>query len=874
METQKTNTNRQFLKDYQAPCFEMNSVNLKFQIFTDHVLVSNTMKLSRLKSGDLELNGVDLKLVSVHLNGHLLAAPDFKIANEVMTISNIEKTADLVIVTKIYPAQNTSLEGLYQTDSNLVTQCEAQGFRKISYFLDRPDVMSSYEVCIEAEKEKYPILLSNGDRIGTQDLGNGRHSVTWKDPHKKPCYLFAMFCGDLGVIRDQFVTKSGRKVNLEVYASHGKQDKCLHAMNSLKKSMRWDEEAFGLEYDLNDFMIVAIDDFNSGAMENKGLNIFNSRLVLADEASATDGDYHSIESVVAHEYFHNWTGNRVTLRDWFQLSLKEGLTVYRDQEFSSDVGDRGVERIQTVDNLKSSQFAEDAGSNAHPVRPDSCLAVDNFFTSTIYEKGAEVIRMMQNIVGKKAFRKGMDLYFARHDGQAVTCDDFSAAILGSNGISEEVFKRWYTQAGTPNVTIHEEYDSSAKKYTLHLKQDCRPTKETSSKLPFYVPLIIGLLNSHGQEMKLNSKDIRINSDGKNLIDFTTSEMSVVFLDVAERPVLSVLREFSAPVNLHWNASREDLIFLASHDSDSFNRWESMQKLARTELLKMIAEIQTNQTAKVSEEILQVYRNIIHDQNMDPSFKELMLNLPDHSQMAQSLVTLDADSMGLAKKVFIKSVGALEPIFLHEQYLSLHEKSKTGLDHKSAGMRALKNKYLRLLIAADAKFEQLAFQQFKETKNMTDKIAAMNVLVACNSNYASETLLSFENEWREDKLVMNKWLAAQAMATDSKALLRIQTLMTSPSFNIKNPNNVYSLLRNFGRNIPVFYSETTKAVDFYCQQIGIIDSFNPQVAARLVEPLNFVGKLNAKMKAEALASVQKLLQNEKLSKNSRELLQTI
>ncbi|MGE5085190.1 MAG: aminopeptidase N, partial [Bacillota bacterium] len=445
-----------YLKDYKAPAFSVDSIHLDFNLNEDFCRVVAKSQIKQLEPGSaLHLNGEDLKLVSVKINGQTLSPSQYQLAAEEMIIPTVPASFTLEIETQLEPQNNTSLEGLYKSNGIFCTQCEAQGFRKITWFLDRPDVMTSYSVTIEADKAKYPVLLSNGDRIKIEDLGNGRHKAYWSDPHKKPCYLFALVAGDLGVIRDTFTTSSGRKVNLEVYAAHGKQERCWHAMDSLKKSMKWDEEVFGREYDLNEYMIVAIDDFNAGAMENKGLNIFNSRLVLADSNSATDNDFHSIESVVAHEYFHNWTGNRVTLRDWFQLSLKEGLTVFRDQEFSADMTDRGVQRIEDVDALRAGQFAEDAGPNAHPVRPESCMAVDNFFTMTIYEKGSELIRMMQTIVGRKGFRKGMDEYFKRHDGQAVTTDDFAAAISEPNGKDFTQFKRWYHQSGTPVVSIQE-----------------------------------------------------------------------------------------------------------------------------------------------------------------------------------------------------------------------------------------------------------------------------------------------------------------------------------------------------------------------------------------------------------------------------------
>ncbi|HEY1079817.1 MAG TPA: aminopeptidase N, partial [Bdellovibrio sp.] len=749
------------------------------------------------------------------------------------------------------------------------------GFRKITYFLDRPDVMTSYEVTIEADKAKYPVLLSNGDRLKVEDIGNGRHKAFWRDPHKKPCYLFALVAGDLGVIRDSFTTKSGRKVNLEVYAAHGKQDRCHHAMDSIKKSMKWDEDTYGLEYDLNDYMIVAIDDFNAGAMENKGLNIFNSRLVLADANSATDSDFHAIESVVAHEYFHNWTGNRVTVNSWFQLSLKEGLTVFRDQEFSADMTDRGVQRIDDVDSLRAGQFAEDAGPNAHPVRPESCMAVDNFFTMTIYEKGSEVIRMMQTIVGRKGFRRGMDEYFKRHDGQAVTTEDFAAAIAEPNEKDFTQFKRWYTQAGTPVVSVQEEYNQAKGEYTLHLEQTCPPTPNQPTKEPFHIPLMMGLLDKNGKELKLNSPKIHINSDGKSLIELKEAKETVTFTGITERPVLSLLREFSAPIHLKWNANSDDLYFLMEKDTDSFNRREMSQKIAMNLLHDLIGKARTKQELVVDKRYLSAISGIIADTTMDPAFKAKMLNLPSYAILAQEEAILDAPAFHAARtavRVAIARENREQLLKIYRKYHGVEPKSR---DTKVFGHRGLKNQALGLLAELpDSEILEIVNKQYWEAQNMTDSIYALMILADTNSAYREKALQHFYETWKNDSVVINKWFTTQAITLNRQQTLQdVKDLTKHPAFNITNPNNVYSLLRAFASNLIKFHDPKSDAFKFYADMIIEVDAKNAQVGARLSAAFNFVAKLDKDMKEKALTEVRRILAVDTLSKNSRELLQS-
>ncbi|WP_374030050.1 aminopeptidase N [Bdellovibrio bacteriovorus] len=864
-----------YLKDYKAPTFSVEGINLDFILNEDFCRVIAKSEIKKQTPGaELRLNGEELKLVSVKINGKALAAGEYETTEEELIIKTVPDIFTLEIETELQPQNNTSLEGLYKSSGIFCTQCEAQGFRKITYFFDRPDIMTSYSVTIEADKKKYPVLLSNGDRIKVEDVGNGRHKAFWRDPHKKPCYLFALVAGDLGVIRDTFTTKSGRKVNLEVYAAHGKQERCWHAMASLQKSMKWDEDTFGLEYDLNDYMIVAIDDFNAGAMENKGLNIFNSRLVLADSNSATDVDFHSIESVVAHEYFHNWTGNRVTLRDWFQLSLKEGLTVFRDQEFSADMTDRGVQRIEDVDALRAGQFAEDAGPNAHPVRPESCMAVDNFFTMTIYEKGSEVIRMMQTIVGRKGFRKGMDEYFKRHDGQAVTTEDFAAAISEPNGKDFSQFRRWYHQAGTPTIAINEHFDDAKGEYHLTLEQHCAPTPNQPTKDPFHVPLMMGLLDKSGQELPLSCDKIQVNTDGKNLIELKDKKETYVFKGLKDRPVLSILREFSAPVNLSWNAKEEDLYFLMEKDTDSFNRREMTQKLALRVFHKLIDQARNKAPLNMDSRFVNAMSALIRSNDMDPAFKAKMLQLPSYAVLAQVESVLDAEAFHQARVALRTAIARENRQQLLDIYHKYHGVDPKSHDPKVFGHRSLKNQALTYLAELnDPEIMDVVNNQYQQAQNMTDRMTALMILADSESKHREAALNDFYQNWKDDSVVINKWFTAQATTSRKQTLEDVKALTKHPAFNITNPNNVYSLLRAFGANLVRFHDPKTDAYEFYADKILEIDGKNPQVAARLCAAFNFVQKLDPVMKDKVLTQIKRMVAVPNLSKNSRELLQS-
>lgn len=866
LDAESTQPKRILLTDYKAPSYQVKDIQLHFNLHENKTVVHTVLNFEKKTDDVLVLNGTNLKLLNIKLNGKDLSPSDYQIDSEYLTIPNMPDQFQLETTVEINPEQNKSCSGLYLSKGIFATQCEAEGFRNITYFLDRPDVMTSYTVTLEADKNQYPVLLSNGDLVSKKDLANGRHQAVWKDPHKKPCYLFALVAGDLGVVEGDFTTKSGKKVKLEVYASHGKQSRCHHALESLKKSMKWDEERYGLEYDLSQYMIVSIDDFNMGAMENKGLNIFNSRLVLADPESATDTDFDRIESVVAHEYFHNWTGNRVTCRNWFELSLKEGLTVFRDQEFSSDMNSRAVQRIKDVDALRQRQFSEDAGPNAHPVRPESCLAVDNFYTPTIYEKGSEVIRMMQTIVGTVGFRKGMDEYFKRHDGQAVTILDFSDAIAHPNSTDLSQFKLWYSQAGTPEVTVSEIYDSDKKEYSLTLRQSCTVTEKQPVKKPFHIPLLIGLLNKSGQDIELKSSDLAFNSDNKPVLHLKQQEQTFVFTDIAEKPVLSLNREFSSPIKLNWSATSEDLLHLIKYDSDAFNRREACFKMTLEEMKRLIDLHMQGKALSTNSQIIETYGYILRDNNIDPQFKALMLQLPDDDILAQEVTILDAKALHAARETIITDIVNS----FHSVLMDIYKQQQSA---NTVGARALKNRVLRFLVQSQhPEATALAFNQFQNAANMTDKIGSLSALCTTESTEKKQALDLFFNRWKDDAVVFNKWLQVQSTAPLQSTFETVKQLAMTPPFSSENPNNIYSLHGAFGDNYLAMQIPDGSTFKWLCDEILKIDKMNPQVAANVCGSFNFIKKYPHELKVLAQKEIQRLLDHPQLSRNSRELLE--
>ena len=846
------------LKDYTPPAFLVSTVELEIEIRDEDAIVRARLMLNRNpdaaeSAAPLVLNGDELELQSIAIDGKKLAADAYSVDSERLTIPAVPDTFKLETVVVIVPQKNTNLEGLYATKAGFVTQCEAQGFRRITWFLDRPDVMAKYTVTVRASKEKYPVLLSNGNLVGSGEQRGGRHWAKFVDPHPKPCYLFAMVAAKLEMLEDAFVTKSGRQARLAIYVEPGKLDQCDFAMQCLKSSMKWDEEVFGLELDLDQYMIVAVGDFNSGAMENKGLNIFNTKYVLARPDVATDIDYQNIDRVVAHEYFHNWTGDRVTCRDWFQLSLKEGLTVFRDQEYGADMYSRPVQRIQEVRGLRSAQFPEDAGPMAHPVRPQSYMEIRNFYTMTVYEKGAEVVRMQHTLLGPDLFRKGMDLYFERHDGQAVTTDDFVAAMQDASGIELTQFKRWYDQAGTPVLDISGEYDEAAKRYTLTVKQSCPPTPGQPEKLPFHIPFAVGLVGPDGTDF------------ASRLVSLKAAEEVIVFEDIPAKPVPSILRGFSAPVIARVPYTEAELAHLMAHDSDAFNRWEAGQRLATGLLL--------GGTKAAPRSFIDAWARVLKDAAQDPAFASEALGLPSETTLAEQMDVVDPDALHAARNGLRRQLaGALREALL-ATYRSMTIDAPYSPDSASAGKRSLKNLCLGVLMELDdAEVRALCVKQFETADNMTDAMAALTLLTNTDCPERAPALESFHARWKDEPLVVVKWLAVQATARLPGTLAEVKRLTAHPAFDIKNPNKIYSLIRAFvAANHVRFHAADGGGYAFAADQVIAIDTLNPQVAARVARCFDRWKKFDAGRQAHAKAALERVLGTDGLSRDVAEIV---
>ncbi len=856
-----SNNNTIYLKDYQYPVYIINRTELSFELemtvpvgndFATVTIVKSRLEILRNHKADsrdetLTLNGQGLEPKSILLNGQPLSELDFEYTDDHLTIPDVPYSFILEIETWIKPEENKALEGLYQSSGNFCTQCEAEGFRRITYYLDQPDVMSTFTTAIIADKEKYPVLLSNGNLVEQGELPEGRHYAIWHDPFKKPCYLFALVAGDLLKIEDSYTTISGRNIVLQIFVEKQNAHKCDHAMNSLKNAMMWDEEVFGLEYDLDIYMIVAVEDFNMGAMENKGLNVFNAKYVLADPQSATDNDYEGIEGVIGHEYFHNWTGNRVTCRDWFQLSLKEGLTVFRDQEFTSDMQSRAVKRIADVRILRAHQFAEDASPMAHPIRPAQYMEINNFYTVTVYNKGAEVIRMIHTVLGEENFQKGMALYFERHDGQAVTTEDFVSAMSDASQINLDQFSSWYNQAGTPRVKVKTSYIEEEKKFIIELEQFCNitpyeklNTPHKKVKDPFYIPIKMGLLAQEGHK-----KGEAILED---MIFLSEEQQKFEFSDIEEQPVLSLLRDFSAPVIVEYNSDRsEDVIaderaFLMAYDSDPFNRWEAGQQLAGQLILNAIAQKNSEQIRNIefNESILDKFidacEQIISDTSLDNALKTQALILPSESYLLEQLDIADVDAVFAARKQ-LKRIMADR---LRTQFTAIYEHLTSTEDYQfnaeEAGKRSLRNLALSFLMASeDAAAVKLGYEHFQSANNMTDSIAALAQLAHIQSDETQQALDAFEQRWSDDALVMDKWFIVQAASQHDSVLKQVKKLMAHQCFDLKNPNKVRSLIGMFaGMNLKAFHNSNGQGYQFVMDQILALDKFNPQIASRLVK----------------------------------------
>lgn len=870
------------LKDYQVPDYLIDETHLTFELYEDRTLVHAQLVMRRNPEAGaglppLHLHGQDLELMSLSLNDRQLGLGDYEVAEESLSLQpdNAAFTLDSTVV--IHPESNTALEGLYKSGSMFCTQCEAEGFRKITYYLDRPDVMSKFTTTVSAEKHAYPILLSNGNPIASGEEDDGRHWATWEDPFKKPAYLFALVAGDLWCVEDSFTTMSGRDVALRIYVEPENIDKCQHAMDSLKKSMRWDEEAYGREYDLDIFMIVAVNDFNMGAMENKGLNIFNSSAVLARAETATDAAHQRVEAIVAHEYFHNWTGNRVTCRDWFQLSLKEGFTVFRDAQFSADMNSPTVKRVEDVSYLRTHQFAEDAGPMAHSVRPESFIEISNFYTLTVYEKGAEVVRMIQTLLGEDGFRKGSDLYFERHDGQAVTVDDFVKAMEDANGADLTQFKRWYSQAGTPRLAVSEQYDAAAKTYNLTFRQSCPPTPGQSEKLAFVIPVSMGLLDSQGNEIALRLQGENAPVGTTRVLAVDQAEQTFTFVDVPEQPLPSLLRGFSAPVKLDFPYSRDQLMFLMQHDSDGFNRWEAGQQLSVQVLQDMIGQHQRGQALQLDERLVTALRTLLEDESLDQAMVTEMLSLPSEAYLTEICDVADVDAIHAARDFARQEIAGALFDQLWKRYQANREVSRQTpyvAEASHFARRALQNIALSyLMLSEKPEVTAACVEQFDEADNMTERLTALAVLV--NSSFEAErdkALESFAEHFKDNPLVMDQWFSVQAGNTQPGGLERVQHLMQHPAFTLKNPNKVRALIGAFAnQNLVNFHRADGAGYRFLADQVIVLNKLNPQIASRLLAPLTRWRKYDAGRQGLMKAELERILASGELSSDVYEVV---
>jgi aminopeptidase N len=831
-----------YLKDYSPPDYLIDSVDLFFELAEEDTRVTSRLKIRRnpLSPGataELELNGEQLVLESLRLNGRRLESPDYRLGAETLVLPAVpDRPFELEIVTRVNPKANTALEGLYLSNGLFCTQCEAQGFRKITYFPDRPDVMATYTTTLVADKARYPVLLSNGNRVAAGELRNGRHWVKWEDPFKKPCYLFALVAGPLDCLEDHHVTPSGRRVTLQIYVEKHDLDKCGHAMRSLKHAMAWDEEHYGREYDLDLYMIVAVGHFNMGAMENKGLNIFNTKYVLARPDTATDFDYEHIEGVIGHEYFHNWTGNRITCRDWFQLSLKEGLTVFRDQEFSADRTSRPVKRIDEVNMLRTRQFAEDSGPLAHPVRPESYIEINNFYTLTVYEKGAEVVRMLQTLLGKAAFRGGTDLYFQRHDGQAVTCDDFVKCMEDANGVDLTQFRLWYSQAGTPELRFFSRYDAAARTLDLTVRQTCPATPGQPHKEPFHIPLALGLLAPDGSELPLQLEgEAAPHPDTTRVLHIREREQRFRFVNLPRPPILSPLRGFSAPVKLHLDRDYAELAFLFAHDRDFFNRWDAGQQLATQVMLGLMDK---KWAAAVDPRLIGAFRALVSQNFSDLSYQALLLTLPSEDYVGAAMKTIDPDAVHAARQQ-VKRVLAETLDADFQRLYEAHDLDESGrFDAEAVGRRRLKNTCLGYLSERETdEVYRLALRQFREARNMTDQMAAFSVIVNSHNPEKEACIAEFYRRWQDEALVIDKWFSLQASCPLPGTLARVKALLAHPAFDLTVPNRVRALIGAFSQSNPVnFHARDGGGYEFLADHVIALNALNPQVASRMLTPL--------------------------------------
>ncbi|CRH33266.1 MULTISPECIES: aminopeptidase N [Pantoea] len=847
--------------DYRAPDYTITDIDLTFELdeSTTRVTAVSQVKRQGDSQAELRLDGEDLTLISLEVDGQAWTA--WREEAGCLVLSQLPDSFTLKIVNDIHPDRNSALEGLYKSGEALCTQCEAEGFRHITWYLDRPDVLARFTTTVIADGSRYPFLLSNGNRIDSGQDDKGRNWVKWQDPFPKPCYLFALVAGDFDVLRDSFTTRSGRNVALEIFVDRGNLDRADWAMTSLKNSMKWDEERFGLEYDLDIFMIVAVDFFNMGAMENKGLNVFNSKYVLAKAETATDKDYLGIEAVIGHEYFHNWTGNRVTCRDWFQLSLKEGLTVFRDQEFSSDLGSRAVNRIDNVRIMRGAQFAEDASPMAHPIRPDQVIEMNNFYTLTVYEKGSEVIRMMHTLLGEANFQKGMQLYFERHDGSAATCDDFVQAMEDASNVDLSQFRRWYSQSGTPTLSVRDDYNPELEQYTLHVTQHTPPTTEQKEKLPLHIPLDIELYDGQGKVIPLQHNGHPVH----NVLNVTEEFQTFIFDNVYFQPVPSLLREFSAPVKLDYKWSDAQLTFLMRHASNDFSRWDAAQSLLATYLRLNVARHQQGQHLSLPLHVADAFRTVLLDANSDPALTALILSLPGENEIAELFEIIDPQAIALVREALVRTL-ARE---LADEFFAVYnanQQAEYHVDHAEIGKRSLKNICLYYLAFGDMDLaDKLVQAQYHHANNMTDSLAALSAAVAAQLPCRDALLADYDERWHKDGLVMDKWFMLQATSPAQNALLNVRRLLSHRSFSMGNPNRIRSLIGAFASGNPsAFHAEDGSGYRFLVEMLTDLNTRNPQVASRMIEPLIRLKRYDAHRQALMRQALEQLQGLDKLS----------
>ena len=863
------------LKAYEAPRFFIDKTTLRVDVRDDDTLVHATLSVRRNPdsqyAGDsLELHGQNLSLTSISIDGRVLSTEEYAISSEALVVDKVPDQFELISEVIIHPKDNASLEGLFKSRTMYCTQCEAEGFRKITYYLDRPDVMSEFTTTIIADKASCPVLLSNGNLLDKGELDGGRHWATWHDPFPKPSYLFAMVAGELAVVEDRFMTCSGRTVDIQVYVEPKDLQKCGHAIQSLKNAMSWDEKVYGREYDLDLYMIVAVDDFNMGAMENKGLNIFNTSCVLAHPETTTDDGFKRVEGVVAHEYFHNWSGNRVTCRDWFQLSLKEGFTVFRDAEFSADMGSPTVKRVEDVNLLRTVQFSEDAGPTAHPVQPSSYMEISNFYTVTIYEKGAEVVRMIHTLLGPELFREGTDLYFSRHDGEAVTIEDFVAAMADVSGRDFSQFMSWYRQSGTPQLTVTSEYDAEQQRYSLHFDQGQPSNVTGENKRLYHIPVKLGLVSEKG--------DIPLTAAGdtSQVVEITEPSQTVTFEGVTERPVPSLLRGFSAPVKLNCRYGLDELGFLMSHDSDGFNRWNAAQQLSIQLMQGLMSDYRNNQPLSLNPLLKEAYIKVLVEPASDQAMQALVLTLPSETLLAELSETVDVEAIHHARQFMGRELGSA----LSEYWLNVYQANEQqgGYQHtaEEVARRSLKNLALRYLVNGGVdRSLALVQSQFTQADNMTDRLSALASLVNdprdAAKALAEEALESFYQDWNHEPLVLNQWFQVQSACPLPNGLDRVKDLMAHPSFDLRNPNKVRAVVGVFCNSNPInFHCGSGGGYQFLADNVIELDKFNPQIAARLLLPLTKWRRHEGERSEAMQKQLARVLASPELSRDTYEI----